>query len=275
MVIMSGSFFSTDMDRQVARVRALEEFPVVNVVGAVGADPPGGVSINVENLHIMSFSFAAWLTEGEALQKQTLKVERIVPLEALRRYMSLIRPYTIIKVRARVDTSSPEPRALLETLVGESDHAELKNFLTELQKPVTYQDAVLGTLMLNRRGGNYRATVAWNEASAELSLAADKVDELERLLQTARVLWENQGAWEERMTSYAARELLENANDWSEEDPNITASQFRERMKVETIVIEVDGSFAFFYNDGGLFWGHVIIVNGTLAEGPTDASIAG
>ncbi len=264
-----------DMDKQVARVRALEKFPVVNVVGAVGADPPGGVSINVENLHIMSFSFAAWLIEGEALQKQALRVERIVSLEALRRYMSLIRPYTIIKVRARVDRSAPEPRALLETLVGESDHAELKNFLTELQKPVTYQDAVLGTLTLNRRGGDYRATVAWNEASAELSLAADKVDELERLLQTARVLWENQGAWEERMTSYAARELLENANDWSEEDPNITASQFRERMKVETIVIEVDGSFAFFYNDGDLFLGHVIIMTGTLAEGPTDASIAG
>ena len=273
---MSGSFFSTDMDKQVARVRALEEFPVVNVMGAVGANPPGGVSINVEDLHILRFSFAAWLIEGGKLQEQTLRVERIVPLEELRRHMSLIRPYTIVKIQARVDTSSSEPRALLETLIGKDDHVELKKFLTEFQKPVTYQDDVLGTFTLDRRGGDYKATVAWNNTTAELSLASDKVAELERLLQTAHVLWEKQGAWEERMTSYAARELLENANDWSEDDdPNVTASQFRERMKVETIVVEADGSFAFFYNDGDLFWGHVIMVNGTLAEGPTDASIAG
>ena len=274
MVTMSGPFFN-HIDEQAARVRALEEFSVVNVVGAVGANPPGGVSINVEDLHILRFSFAAWLTEGGKLQEQTLRVERIVPHEELRRYMSLIRPYTIVKVQARVDTSSPEPRALLETLVGESDHAELKNFLTEFQKPVTYQDAVLGTLTLDRRGGDYKAMVVWNNTSAELSLASDKVDKLERLLQTAHVLWENQGAWEERITSHAAQALLENANDWSEDDSDITASQFQARMKVETIVVEADGSFAFFYSDGNLFLGHVIIVNGTLAEGPTDASIAG
>ena len=274
MVIVSGSFFNMDVDKQAARVRALEKFPVVNVMGAVGADPPGGVSINVKDLHILRFSFAAWLIEGGKLQEQALRVERVVSLEELRRYMSRVRPYTIIKVQARVDTS-PEPRALLETLVSETDHAELRSFLTEFQKPVTYQDDVLGTLTLDRRGGDYKATVVWKETSAELSLAADKVDELEKLLQTARVLWESQGAWEERITSYAARELLENANDRSEDDSNITASQFQAIIKVGTIVVEADGSFAFFYDDGDLFLGHVIIVNGTLAEGPTDACIAG
>ena len=275
MVIMSGSFFRTDVDRQVARVRALERFPAVTVVGAVGANPPGGVSINVGDLHILRFSFAAWLTEGEALQKRTLRVEHVVSLEALRRYMSLIRPYTVIKVQARVDRSAPEPRALLETLIGETDHAELESFLTEFQKPVTYQDDVLGTFTLDRRGDDYKTTVAWNRASAELVLAADRVTQLERLLHTAHALWEHQGAWEERITSYAARKLLDNANDWAEDDPNITASQFQERIKVEYIVVESDGSFLFFYNGGNLFLGHVIIVKGTLAEGPTGASTAG
>ena len=282
MVIMSGSFFSTDMDRQVARVRALEGFPVVNVVGAVGADPPGGVSINVEDLHIMSFSFAAWLIEGEALQKQTLKVERIVPLEALRRYMSLIRPYTIIKVRARVDRSAPEPRALLENLTGKDDHAALRDFLTEFQKPVTYQDDVLGTLTLDRRSDYYKTTLTWNSATAELRLATAELDELANLLRTAHALWEGQEAWEERITGYAAQELLDNANDWatsaddwSEEDEPITAAQFQERMKVESITVESDGLFVFFYDDGDMFFGHVITVSGTLAEGPTEATFDG
>ena len=278
----SGPFFETDTDRQVARVRAMEELPLVDVTGAVGANPPTGAQAGGEDLWILRFSFAAWVTEGGALQERGLEVERLVTREELRSYMNSVRPFTIVNIRARVDRSSPEPRALLERLVGEGDSAELESFLTEYKKPVTYQDGLLGTFTLNRRIDCYKTTLAWNNKAAELQLATGERDELPRLLLTAHALWGNQQAWEERITNYAAQELLENANDWatsaddwSEEDEPITTAQFQERMKVESVVVEADGSFVFFYEDGDLFFGHVIIVSGSLAEGPTRADIAG
>jgi hypothetical protein len=51
--------------------------------------------------------------------------------------------------------------------------------------------------------------------------------------------------------------------------------EFKARMALESVTVEADGSFQFWYGDGDLFWGHSIQVSGNLAEGPTDASLAG
>ena len=79
----------------------------------------------------------------------------------------------------------------------------------------------------------------------------------------------------------AADELLELANDWSQdmdedgETPTITREQFMERMELESIEIGGDGSFTFWFGDGDLFYGHSIRVSGDLENGPNDAAMEG
>ena len=44
---------------------------------------------------------------------------------------------------------------------------------------------------------------------------------------------------------------------------------------VESINIDADGTFEFWFTDGDLFWGHVLTVTGDLNRGITDALLQG
>ena len=46
-------------------------------------------------------------------------------------------------------------------------------------------------------------------------------------------------------------------------------------MKIESITVHPDGGFEFWHNDGDLFWGHSILISGSLVEGPNSADIPG
>ena len=87
--------------------------------------------------------------------------------------------------------------------------------------------------------------------------------------------------WDKRVREYAADELLELANDWSQdmdEDGGaveVTREQFVERMELESIEIRADGSFEFWFADGDMFYGHSIHVSGDMEHGPDDAAMEG
>ena len=85
---------------------------------------------------------------------------------------------------------------------------------------------------------------------------------------------------------YAAAELSALGNDWCydswinngfEEADYIalTPEAFIARLTLSTMHLCEDGSYIISYDDGDVFWGHSILVSGTLSEGFTDASIAG
>jgi hypothetical protein len=46
-------------------------------------------------------------------------------------------------------------------------------------------------------------------------------------------------------------------------------------MRLDCISADEDGSFTFWHNDGGMFWGHCIEIRGTLSDGPKLADIPG
>ena len=55
----------------------------------------------------------------------------------------------------------------------------------------------------------------------------------------------------------------------------IGSTEFLNRMQLTAMTVYPDGSFEFWHDDGDIFWGHSILVSGSLAKGVTDASIAG
>ena len=110
-----------------------------------------------------------------------------------------------------------------------------------------------------------------------LALAAGEPAGAEACREVARALWDAQPAWTARITDHATAELLEIKNcSWLDEGESpITPEQFKQRMVLEAVTVEADGSFEFSYDDGDLFWGHAIDVGGSLADGPTHAGISG
>lgn len=65
-----------------------------------------------------------------------------------------------------------------------------------------------------------------------------------------------------RYRKFAAQKLLSIANEWlSEEEEDaeeITEEEFVNRMKISEIIVSPDGSLSMMYNDGDLFFGHII-----------------
>ena len=93
----------------------------------------------------------------------------------------------------------------------------------------------------------------------------------------AKAVLTDQERWQTEMERQAVADLLALKNDvWREEDEALVdAAQFVARMVPEALSTYPEGDFDFTFQDGDLFWGHVILVGGTLAEGVTEAQIAG
>ena len=87
--------------------------------------------------------------------------------------------------------------------------------------------------------------------------------------------------WDKRIREFSAEKLTDNANDWlqdsledDEEFVEITEEKFAERMVLNSIGFDENG-FEVFYDDDDMFWGHSILVDGTLENGIEQAYIAG
>lgn len=84
------------------------------------------------------------------------------------------------------------------------------------------------------------------------------------------------GAHEADARAYAAAQLLELHNaSWNEADEPTSAQAFQARLSLTNLTVDSDGGAALFYDDGDLFFGHVVIVSLDSARTFYEASIAG
>jgi hypothetical protein len=116
-------------------------------------------------------------------------------------------------------------------------------------------DAVFGKLTINPEYGDitaqYQGIEYRMESPESLPKAHQITAELERYTTEAKV--------------FAAKGMLEIKNDaWMDEDDDdnnvlVTSEQFMERMTLESVSVD-ENSSTFWFNDGELFFGHVIAV---------------
>ena len=158
---------------------------------------------------------------------------------------------------------------------------EMKAILEEQKKPVSIWVPELGTFTLNRLVNWFEAEVEWLGQPARLDI--DREEDWDACVEQAKALMADQKGWDEKVRSFAADQLLEQANDWAQdaaenedgEPEEITREQFMERMELDAVQISADGRFEFWFNDGDLFWGHAIHVTGALDQGPEMAQMEG
>jgi hypothetical protein len=79
------------------------------------------------------------------------------------------------------------------------------------------------------------------------------------------------------VAAFAIDSLLGDKNEnWLEDgETPLTRSQFAARMKLVDITIHADGHLEFWHDDDYMFWGHSILVEGTLAGGLTNVDTPG
>jgi hypothetical protein len=270
-------------DDNVREKKCLERLavaPIVNVLGVASAR--GGGRGNAEGDYPWTYrcTFNAWKLGAAGMQTRDLCIRQRVTDEALFDLVKAMAPYCVLRIRARVtdDPESATAMALLEEVVGvDASDPELNDFAHQLRESSTFEDATFGTFTLDRATNWYEAEIEWNGERIGLILEAFEEADVQESLRTGRSLWRDQSGWNARVHERAVQDLLPLKNDgWLEEgEVALTPYQFQESMTLESITVSAEGSFEFFFDDGDLFWGHSIIVHGSLTEGLTSTEIYG
>lgn len=259
--------------------RKLAASPIVDVLGVVS---PSGVSAGRsgdEEVWTLQLTLTPWRFPGGELQPKVLGVHRPVTDKELRKFRSLLKPFSVVRVKAHIGvTWLGFPDALLEEVVGvDKSDAELNAKAKELRKPVTFADPKLGTFTMDRSVDWFTAKTEWMGQPVSLNLSATKPKDLQKALTAAHTLWRAQKGWSKRIGNYAVKELLPLKNDYwlGDDETKLNAKQFKARMTLRAITVTPRGSFEFWHDDGDLFWGHSIQVAGDIRKGLNDAGIHG
>jgi hypothetical protein len=98
-----------------------------------------------------------------------------------------------------------------------------------------------------------------------------------KALEFARLVWNSRADWDEKIYKFASDKLLKIKNDsWLESGENkIGAVEFQDRMTLDHIGISSWGRIEFCFDDGDLFWGHTIVVEGEVPTGLNEARFEG
>jgi hypothetical protein len=264
---------------QLSKGDVAEIFGVVDVDGIVG----GRATYGKEVLCTLRFTFAAWKHNNGTIQGGKLTIRKFSNDDEIRLVKQKVSPYDVICVRARFaeQTVFPKPQALLVEIIGKkSSDAELNNIARKLQEPILIEDVKFGTFTFDPKLEWYRAKVSWgsNQIGLDFEMTdPDNQEEFKQLLTKANLLWDLQESWNERIANYAAANFLDVLNEnWLHEDEQeLNAEEFKNTIKLESIGLRSNGNFDFWYEDGGLFGGHAIMISGHLADGPKHAGLEG
>jgi len=157
------------------------------------------------------------------------------------------------------------------------DPSQLQEIAEELAKPVVINTQRFGDLTLDRSIQWFEGEADWNGKTIRINFDTDGNQDISACLEVAEKLWDDQKLWKQKVADHAVKELLSLKNEtWLDEgEALLTADEFKSRMKLQSITIRAGGGIDFWFDDGDLFWGHLIHVSGSLKEGLDQAGIAG
>ena len=253
-----------------------EEFSILAVTGAGGF---GGSRPQENGPWLAVLELTAWKEEDseEPAHREKTQLVALADDKLMDYLRRRVRGDSVFQIMVR---SSEDGKQFLMTELPQPEiDPEMKAILEEQKKPVSIWVPELGTFTLNRLVNWFEAEVEWLGQPARLDI--DREEDWDACVEQAKALMAGQKGWDEKVRSFAADQLLEQANDWAqdaaegEEPEEITREQFMERLELDAVQISADGRFEFWFNDGDLFWGHAIHVTGSLDQGPEMAQMEG
>lgn len=227
---------------------------------------------------VETLTYLRWdLTESDAkhsAKMHNLKGESI--------YRLLVR--SSVAFTAHWGAEIPAGRSLFVVKVLERNCKDerLAKILEEYKKPrtVTLSDSTV--LDFCHDPNWYSGIIDWLGGECNVMLHADDEDfaNADEAVKIMEQLLADKEQWDKKAREFAAKEMTSLANDWQdqsgeEETRPITRADFARRIGCPDISVYPDGSIEFVYDDDEMFWGHIIVVNGSMDEGFTDANIEG
>ncbi len=273
-------FLREEQAKQDRLLALLAEAPLRDLAGLVHPSGVRGTQSQGQQDCIFVLPLIVWRFEDEPLRHTPLRLEQAVQHLHLAKRRKAMPPFHIVHVRARValETEYGAPRGIMDRFIPPfGDTSDLAAAADAFREPYILLDPVLGELVLDRSLGWLCTKAQWNGVEITINLTGDYPANCAKQLEVAHALMNDQSGWEARARDKIVQEYLHLKNDgWLDEGQSpLSAEEFRRTPIVESINIDVDGKFEFWFTDGDLFWGHVLTVTGDLARGITHALLQG
>ena len=185
------------------------------------------------------------------------------------------------KVPEGVTASSQNQFLIVEVLEEDAPCPALEEVLAEYRRPIVVVDEELGELTLDKDLDMFEGGISWRGEDIDISLEVDSSSEdtWTAAVAAMKQMMTDQDRWDRDMRAFAARELTELACEWresaDEEVPEITEESFAQRLDLTSIAMDPDGSFSAYFEDDDMFFGHCVVVYGSLTDGVASAVMAG
>ena len=196
---------------------------------------------------------------------------------------------TVYKLRVREKLPEEVPEGALpsknhflvvDILEEDAVCPELEEMLIEYRKLVVLQDDVLGDLTYDKLLKSFEGNVAWLRGKIHISLYADKDNKagITKAKKALKTMILEQEKWDVGLREFAAGKLTKLACEWEESEEEaalIMEESFAKRISLSLLWVTSGASFSACFDDDELFFGHSIVVSGSLKKGMISTKIEG
>lgn len=244
---------------------------VVTIIGMVSARNQGAHKKDEFSTH--RFELEKWKLDGK-MQTNKLLVWR--PVKHNSDYFKDIPAYSIVELKVFLNLKNN--RSILQSgLLISNPSEDLLELKKDIQGSVFIQIDDIGKFELNKKLNLFEGSPLWNTQKIRFAIDVKSEAEITDEIATLKTLLSNQAEWKEKIDQYAVSKLLPLKNDtWlKENESQWSEDTFLKTYSLESILISEKGRFEFWHRDGDIFWGHFILIQGTIKDGPTRADIPG
>ncbi len=243
---------------------------VTTVFGVVAEGRQSGHPDDGYTTHI--FTLSVW---KESAEMKDDKLIILRPVETGREYFSDLPKLGIVKLDVYLNAQQNRAVMIVGNIV-EHPEADLVAAQKTLSAPIEMRNEKYGDFRLDKANNVFETQIEWNQHSINLVIDIANETEISDEFETIDALFVNQKDWKEKVDNLAIIEFLPLKNDWLEEDDaKWSADKFISAYELESIIIGKMGRVEFWHDDGGIFGGHSLLIEGSLENGPINGRLVG
>ena len=172
-------------------------------------------------------------------------------------------------VRARKNKENNRSYLLVDVL-NKIDDKRFDNVKEEYLKPIIIRSE-FGEFQLDRDYDRFEGKTDYLDEKCSVTMYVNRGETTADIqLNKLREIMKDLADWDNRLKRYTSQEMLDLANDWCEDEIEITEEQFIQRIGVPGIVIHPDGKVEAWFESDGMFTDHAVVVeidkNGNFGE---------
>lgn len=250
--------------------RSIEIYGVVDEMGGGGA---------AYSPYYRDVQFSKWREVGGEICGIPLYVREPCKKSDIRSWMKKITAGSMLHMEIRLTKKLVEDqlRGKVVRYIGKTRADKELLEAAKDKRPSTIEVPGFGVFTLDSRHDCYVTTISIAKSRAALEVRSDRKRTIDTLCQRIQQQGLLKREYQTRMLDVLERDLLPLKNEqWLEDDEKpVTRTQFRRAPRLASIEIATNGAYECVFDDGGQFWGHDLVVYGSLKTGPKHADLYG